>query len=147
MLCVEPALPSSGAAVLCGEPDSVPVLLTESLSCQREPDSATFLDESLSCVWSEPGSVASIAAAVYSDWRDCVYSVVERLSINAESTESHIDSGGLTQSQGEPSGGGGASGGASASGGSIHPLVNIIVQCSASEQTLLSLCIWYSKQM
>ena len=55
-----------------------------------------------------------IAAAVYSDWCDCVYSVVERLSINAESTESHIDSGGLTQSQGEPRGGGGASGGASA---------------------------------
>ena len=86
-----------------------------------------------------------IAAAVYSDWRDGVHSVVERLSINAESTESHIDLGGLTQSQEKPSGG--ASGGASAPGGSIYPLVNIIVQRSASEQTLVSLCIWYSKQM
>ena len=44
-----------------------------------------------------------IAAVVYSDWCDCVYSVVERLSVSAESTESHIDSGGLTLSQGEPS--------------------------------------------
>ena len=43
-----------------------------------------------------------IAAVVYSDWCDCAYSVVERLSVSAESTESHIDSGGLTQSQGEP---------------------------------------------
>ena len=43
--------------MLCGEPDSVPVLLTESLRYQSEPDSATFLAESLGCVWSEPGSV------------------------------------------------------------------------------------------
>ena len=42
------------------------------------------------------------AAGVYSDGSDCGYSVVERLSASAESTESHIDSGGLTQSQGEP---------------------------------------------
>ena len=60
LCCVrEPALQpsSSGAAVLCGEPDSVPVLLTESLCYQSEPDSTTFLVESLSCVWSESGSV------------------------------------------------------------------------------------------
>ena len=60
LCCVrEPALllPSSGAAVLCVKPDSVPVLLTESLCYQSEPGSATFLAESLSCVWSEPGSV------------------------------------------------------------------------------------------
>ncbi len=88
-----------------------------------------------------------IAAVVYSDWCDCVYSVVERLSVSAESTESHIDSGGLTQSQGEPRGGGGASRGASAPCGSIHPSVKIIVQRSASEQTHMSHCIWYSKQM
>ena len=42
--------------MLCGEPDSVPVLLTESLCYQSELGSATFLAESLSCVWSEPGS-------------------------------------------------------------------------------------------
>ena len=87
------------------------------------------------------------AAGVYSDGSDCGYSVVERLSASAESTESHIDSGGLTQSQGEPRGGGGASGGASAPCGSIHPSVKIIVQRSASEQTHMSHCIWYSKQM
>ena len=34
------------------------------------------------------------AAGVYNDGSDCVYSVVERLSVSAESTESHIDSGG-----------------------------------------------------
>ena len=44
-------------------------------------------------------------------------------------------------------GGGGAFGGASASCGSVHPSVNFIVQHSAREQTLVSLCIWYSKQM
>ena len=37
----------------------------------------------------------------------------------------------------------GASGGASAPCGSIHPSLKIIVQHSASEQTLVSLCIWY----
>ena len=37
--------------------------------------------------------------------------------------------------------------GASAPCGSGHPSVNFIVQHSASEQTLVSLCIWYSKQM
>ncbi len=88
-----------------------------------------------------------VAAVVYSDGCDCVYSVVEGLSVSTESTESNIDSGGLTQSQGEPHGGGGASGGASAPCGSIHPSVKIIVQRSASEQTHMSLCIWYSKQM
>ena len=76
-----------------------------------------------------------------------VYSVVERLSVSAESTESHIDSGGLTQSQGEQRGGEGTSRGASAPCGSSHPSVKTIVQRSASEQTLVSLCNWYSTQM
>ncbi len=113
--CVEPALQSttsfkwSRCAVWRARLS--PRLLTESLCCQCEPDSATFLAESLSCVWSEPAQWHPIAAVVYSDWCACVYSVVERLSVSAaESTESHIDSGGLTQSQGEPCGGGGASG-------------------------------------
>ena len=88
-----------------------------------------------------------IAAVVYSDWCDRVYSVVERLSASAEPTESHIDSGGLILSQGERRRGGGVASRVPASGGSIHPLVNIIVQRSASEQTLVSLCIWYSTQM
>ena len=36
-----------------------PCFLTESLCCQREPDSATFPAESVSCVWSESNTVAS----------------------------------------------------------------------------------------
>ena len=124
-----------------------PCLPTESLCCQREPDSATFLAELLSCVWSELAQWHPIAAVVYSDWWACVYSVVERFSVSAESTESHIDSSGLTQSQGEPTGK------RRSIQGSLSTLLicssfsDIIVQRSASEQTLVSLCIWYSKQM
>ena len=77
-------------------------LPTESLCCQCEPDSATFPAESLSCVWSESESAAysSRCCTVHSDcWqRACI--IEERLSVSAESTRSHIDSGGLIQSQG-----------------------------------------------
>ena len=125
-----------------------PCLLTESLCCQREPDSATFLAESLSCVWSEPGSVASYSrcCTVYSDWCDCVYRVVERLSSSAEPlgcTVLQCTVYILWRSRGAVGGGVRST----CSGASGERVYSDIVKRSASEQTHMSHCIWYSKQM
>ena len=140
LLCEPDSLPSSSESLCCVwsqlyyflpvERCAVwrarlsPCLLTEPLRCQREPDSATFLAESLSCVWSESGPSTNTEPPGCTVLK-CTLYILERSPWSC-GEESRVPAA-------EPAG--------------IVYIYSDIVQRSASEQTHMSHCNWYSKQM
>ena len=125
-----------------------PCFLTESLCYQCEPDSATFPAESVSCVWSESAQWHLPATVVYSYQCNCTYicSRAERLS-SWLSHRGALCSSVLCKYCGGVRGAVEEESGVPAAGASGEGVYSDIVQRSASEQTHMSLCIWYSTQM